>query len=118
MIRRPPRSTLFPYTTLFRSLLLRAQNLGVATAAVLVLYLVFNITYAVVAYPAGRLSDWVGRRTLLVAGYALYGLVYLGFGLASSPGSLWLLFPVYGLYMGVFDRSEEHTSELQSLAYL
>lgn len=88
-------------------LLLRAQNLGVATAAVLVLYLVFNVTYAAVSYPAGRLSDWMGRRTLLVAGYALYGLVYLGFGLTSSPGSLWLLFPVYGLYMGVSDGVEK-----------
>ncbi|HEX9531559.1 MAG TPA: MFS transporter [bacterium] len=88
-------------------LLLRAQNLGVATAAVLVLYLVFNVTYAAVAYPAGRLSDWMGRRTLLVAGYALYGLVYLGFGLTSSPGSLWLLFPIYGLYMGVSDGVEK-----------
>jgi MFS family permease len=88
-------------------LLLRAQNLGVATAAVLVLYLVFNVTYAAVAYPAGRLSDWMGRRTLLVAGYALYGLVYLGFGLASSPGSLWLLFPVYGLYIGISDGVEK-----------
>ncbi len=88
-------------------LLLRAQNVGVATAAVLVLYLVFNITYTVVAYPAGRLSDWMGRRTLLVAGYALYGLVYLGFGLASSPGSLWVLFPVYGLYMGISDGVEK-----------
>ncbi len=88
-------------------LLLRAQNLGVAAAAVLVLYLLFNVTYTVVAYPAGRLSDWVGRRTLLVAGYALYGLVYLGFGLASSPGSLWLLFPVYGLYMGISDGVEK-----------
>jgi len=88
-------------------LLLRAQNLGVATAAVLVLYLVFNVTYAAVAYPAGRLSDWMGRRRLLVAGYALYGLVYLAFGLASSPGSLWVLFPVYGLYMGVSDGVEK-----------
>lgn len=88
-------------------LLLRAQNLGVATAAVLVLYLVFNVTYAAVAYPAGHLSDWVGRRKLLVAGYALYGLVYLGFGLASSPGSLWVLFPVYGLYMGMSDGVEK-----------
>jgi MFS family permease len=88
-------------------LLLRAQNLGVAAAAVLVLYLLFNVTYTVVAYPAGRLSDWMGRRTLLVAGYALYGLVYLGFGLASSPGSLWLLFPVYGLYMGISDGVEK-----------
>ncbi len=88
-------------------LLLRAQNLGVATAAVLVLYLVYNVTYTVVAYPAGRLSDWVGRRKLLVAGYALYGLVYLGFALASSPGSLWVLFPVYGLYMGVSEGVEK-----------
>ncbi len=88
-------------------LLLRAQNLGVATAAVLVLYLIFNVTYAAVAYPAGRLSDWMGRRKLLVAGYALYGLVYLGFALASSPGSLWVLFPVYGLYMGVSDGVEK-----------
>ena len=88
-------------------LLLRAQNLGVATAAVLVLYLIFNVIYTVVAYPAGRLSDWMGRRTLLVAGYALYGLVYLGFGLASSPGSLWALFPIYGLYMGVSDGVEK-----------
>lgn len=88
-------------------LLLRAQNLGVATTTVLVLYLVFNMTYTVVAYPAGRLSDWLGRRKLLVAGYALYGLVYLGFALASSPGSLWVLFPVYGLYMGVSDGVEK-----------
>jgi MFS family permease len=88
-------------------LLLRAQNLGVATAAVLVLYLVYNIAYTVVAYPAGRLSDWLGRRKLLVAGYALYGLVYLGFAFASSPGSLWVLFPVYGLYIGVSEGVEK-----------
>jgi MFS family permease len=88
-------------------LLLRAQNLGVATAAVLVLYLVFNATYATVAYPAGRLSDRLGRRRLLVAGYALYGLVYLGFAVSPNPRWLWVLFPMYGLYMGVFEGVEK-----------
>jgi MFS family permease len=88
-------------------LLLRAQNLGVATIGVLTLYLVFNLVYAAVAYPAGRLSDRLGRRTLLVAGYALYGFVYLGFALAGGARWLWVLFPVYGLYMGVFDGVEK-----------
>ncbi len=88
-------------------LLLRAQNLGAATTSVLVLYLVFNIAYAAVAYPAGRLSDRLGRRTLLVSGYALYGLVYLGFALTRHPAWLWVLFPVYGLYMGVSEGVEK-----------
>lgn len=88
-------------------LLLRAQNLGAPAAGVLLLYLVYNIAYAASAYPAGRLSDKIGRRVLLVSGYALYGLVYLGFALARSPGWLWGLFIMYGLYMGMFDGVEK-----------
>lgn len=88
-------------------LLLRAQNLGAATAAMLVLYLVYNVAYTVVAYPAGRLSDWLGRRKLLAAGYAMYGLVYVGFAISPHPGWLWVLFPAYGTYMGVSDGVEK-----------
>lgn len=88
-------------------LLLRAQNLGAPATGVLVLYLVYNIAYAAIAYPAGRLSDRIGRRALLVSGYALYGLVYLGFALAPSPSWLWGLFILYGLYMGTFEGVEK-----------
>src|SRR2546425_8031880 len=72
MIRRPPRSTLFPYTTLFRSL---PNVLGPV--------LVFS-------------STQVSLSIILAA-----GLSFLGLGVTPRPR-----------------RSEEHTSELQSLAYL
>ncbi len=88
-------------------LLLRAQNLGATTAIVLLLYLVYNVAYATVAYPAGRLSDRIGRRALLVLGYVLYGVVYLGFALARSSVWLWALFIVYGLYIGASEGVEK-----------
>src|SRR2546425_7910094 len=67
MIRRPPRSTLFPYTTLFRS----GRSLGWV--------------------PGGdQRAVWAGEKDVAR--------------------------PVAGVSVGI--RSEEHTSELQSLAYL
>src|SRR5687767_15420660 len=81
MIRRPPRSTLFPYTTLFRS----------------------------------------DERPLLVADLGL-GLAAVGVGQALARVELDHLVEVGDAPRVVseqeLDRSEEHTSELQSLAYL
>ncbi|MBE3577329.1 MAG: MFS transporter [Limnochordales bacterium] len=88
-------------------LLLRAQNLGFDSATVVLLYLVYNLTYALISYPAGRLSDRIGRRPLLVLGYAAYGIVYLGFALASQQSTLWWLFAAYGLYIGVTEGVEK-----------
>ncbi|MFN8543648.1 MAG: MFS transporter [Candidatus Binatia bacterium] len=90
-------------------LLLRAKALGYTPATVLLLYLTFNAVYALASYPAGWLSDHVGRKTLLVSGYTFYGAVYLGFGLLHPPhsGLLWGLFALYGLYMGVTDGVEK-----------
>src|SRR2546425_7155236 len=75
MIRRPPRSTLFPYTTLFRSM---------------VLWLACIIT----PFIGGQLVDRL-----------MPSQVFLGLAAILCTGSAWM-------------RSEEHTSELQSLAYL
>src|SRR2546425_12824048 len=76
MIRRPPRSTLFPYTTLFRSdgvIVERPAGVGIAVEA--------------------RAILGTRRRERMM-------------GKDGLPG------------LGVRFRSEEHTSELQSLAYL
>src|SRR2546425_6339001 len=81
MIRRPPRSTLFPYTTLFRS----ANLLGWAAGCVLIYGALFG----------------VGK---LLLHETLPGVVLLGVG--AIAGAV------------IYRRSEEHTSELQSLAYL
>lgn len=88
-------------------LLLRANNLGFDAADVILAYLVCNVVYALVAYPAGRLSDAIGRRTLLVLGYLFYGLVYLGFSFATQGIHVWFLFGIYGIYSGVTEGVEK-----------
>src|SRR3712207_8523870 len=94
MIRRPPRSTLFPYTTLFRSHL--PEHLGVDAP--------------VVAGPAGRLGAGEGVEDLqrVVVGRQLLQL------LAVDD----LLVGAGGVEQAAGRRSEEHTSELQSRQYL
>jgi MFS family permease len=66
----------------------------------LVLYVAFNATYAVLAYPFGHLADRYGARRVLMASFAVFAAVYAGFGWAS-PIHLWWLFPSYGLYMAM-----------------
>jgi len=79
-------------------LLLRASDLGVSVTNVLLLYLLFHLVGSSLSYTSGVFSDKFGRKGLLTIGYALYGLVYLGFaGVNSTPG-LVILFTCYGLY--------------------
>ena len=88
-------------------LLLRAQNLGNPLPTVILLYLFYNLSYAVVLYPASRLSDRIGRKKLLVLGYLFYALVYFGFAVNKSPHNFWFLFCVYGLYIGFTEGVEK-----------
>jgi MFS family permease len=82
-------------------LILRARQLGMEPATVVLLFTLFNLTYVLAAYPAGRLSDRVPRRWLIACGYAVFAFVYGGMGLVSTTGPLWPLFALYGLYMGL-----------------
>jgi len=88
-------------------LLLRAKNLGNPMPTVILFYLVYNIVYALISYPAARLSDRIGRKKLLVLGYLFYGLVYLGFAVNHSSSMFWLLFGIYGLYIGFTEGVEK-----------
>jgi MFS family permease len=82
-------------------LILRAQTAGLSVSGVLGMMLIFNLTYALVATPAGALSDRVGRRKLLILGWGLYALVYLGFARASAGWHAWSLMVAYGMYYGL-----------------
>lgn len=88
-------------------LLLRAKDMGSPLTRVILFYLVYNIVYALVSYPAARLSDRIGRKKLLALGYLFYGLVYLGFACNNQLNNLWLLFGVYGLYIGFTEGVEK-----------
>src|SRR3712207_8036919 len=108
MIRRPPRSTLFPYTTLFRSstgfktvnptIVAVGRNIGLSGARLVTDVLApAALPYAI----SGLKTAWAfGWRTIIAA--------ELVFGVAGADGGL-----------GTFiNRSEEHTSELQSRQYI
>jgi MFS family permease len=82
---------------------LRAQNLNVDVLEIALMLVLFNITYALVSTPAGILSDKLGRRRVIIFGWTVYALVYLGFALATSVWSIWVLFAAYGIYYGIVE---------------
>jgi len=84
-------------------LLLRARDLGMDTAHVVLVYVFFNAIHAILAFPVGVLSDRIGRRVVMIAGFTVFGGVYLGMGFASTPAQVWILFAAYGAYMAMTD---------------
>lgn len=81
-------------------LILRARNLGLSDIQTIFAYTLFNAVYAVSSYPIGILSDRFGRWHMVIAGWIVYSLVYLGLAL-STTSAIWFLFPLYGLFMGL-----------------
>jgi MFS family permease len=83
-------------------IILRASSTSIAghlsTLGVLGMMLTFNLVYTLLSTPLGALSDKIGRRRLMVGGWLLYGLVYLGFALAQAGWQVWALMAVYGVY--------------------
>lgn len=84
-------------------LILRAKQLGASSTTAVLLYALGNLLNVLSSYRAGILSDRLGRKGILVVGFFLFTGIYLGFGVASRVGVLWLLFPAYGLYLGLTD---------------
>ncbi len=82
-------------------IILRAQERGLPVAGILAMLLAFNFVYSAVSLPAGRLSDRVGRRRVLMAGWAIYAVAYLGLAMARSTAHIIVLFVVYGAYYGL-----------------
>jgi len=79
-------------------IILRAQERGLNVLQILGMLLTFNAVYTLIASPAGALSDRIGRRSILIAGWLVYGLIYLGFALSDTGAQIWLFYGVYGLY--------------------
>ena len=82
-------------------LILRSKELGLSFPKIILAFTLYNIVYALGAMPLGKLSDRIGRKPVVVAGWTLYAAVYLGFSVAKSPTAPWLLFGVYGLYQAL-----------------
>jgi MFS family permease len=82
-------------------LILRSKELGLSFPRVILAFTLYNAVYAIGALPLGRLSDKIGRKPVVVAGWLVYAAVYLGFSAAKSSTAPWLLLGAYGLYQAL-----------------
>ena len=94
-------------------LILRAQDLLMPSMGTIMagafavgLYTFSNVVYALVAYPIGVLSDRISKRAILSAGFAIFGLLCLGFIFADGQRwALILLFALSGIYTAIIESS-------------
>jgi MFS family permease len=82
-------------------LLLRAQQTGISTVMIPVVYLLFNLIYSLSAIPAGIAADKFGRKRVILLGFVLFAILYYGFAVAKATTAIWVLFAFYGLFMGL-----------------
>jgi MFS family permease len=96
--------------------MLAADYFQLSLLKLLLLWMVFHISKIVFSIPGGLLSDRLGRRPIIVAGWLVYALVYLGFALAApAPGQtslereglFWGLILLYGVYYGMAEGTEK-----------
>lgn len=88
-------------------LLLRAQEAGILPVNIPLLWMGLNLVKVVSSLIGGDLSDRIGRKQLIFAGWILYAAVYAGFAFVSSPLEAWILFLIYGLYFGLTEGAEK-----------
>lgn len=84
-------------------MLLRAKDIGFADERAILMYAVFYISYTLFTVPAGMLSDRLGRKPVLGAGYALFAILAACLIAVSSSTGLLVLFILYGLLYGMID---------------
>jgi MFS family permease len=87
-------------------LLLRAKDLGIDIVSIPILWFVLHFSKTIFSIPGGSLSDRIGRRSVMILAWTVYGLVYLGFAFASKAYHIWLLFFIYGLFFGLSEGTE------------
>jgi len=83
------------------------------------LYTLFNIAYAGVAYPFGAISDRIRKNKVVMIAFGVFIIASIGFAFfSSSPLNIVILFAVLGIYMGIYDGSQKsYISEISNPSY-
>ena len=81
-------------------IILRLRNIGFSESNTIMLYLIFNVSYALLATPLGALSDKIGKKFILGAGYLVFAAVYISLALIKHEymNYAFLILIVYGIY--------------------
>ncbi|AEC52278.1 hypothetical protein PNA2_1363 [Pyrococcus sp. NA2] len=81
----------------------KAKELGYSTLQGLEFYALFNVMYALSAYPIGSYSDKIGKKKVITIGFGVAGLASLLFAYSKNIYTLILAFLLYGIYMAIED---------------
>ncbi|MEK7079395.1 MAG: MFS transporter, partial [Patescibacteria group bacterium] len=93
-------------------LILRSKQLGLTTTLVVLAYVLYNVIQTLFATPGGQLADKIGARKVYAIGLAVFAFVYFTFGFINNPVWIWVLFPIYGIYIAFTDGvSKAYISE-------
>jgi MFS family permease len=84
-------------------LILRVKALGLGFVGVIGAYVLYNLTYAALSYPAGVVSDRLPRRVVFGVGLVVFGVAYTGLGAVTTSAWVWVLLPLYGAYTALTD---------------
>lgn len=104
-------------------LILKAKDTGIPIALIPLLWIVLHFVKMSTSVPGGVWSDKIGRRRVIVTGWMVYALIYLGFGFSSNIWQIWGLFALYGIYFGLTEGVEKAfvsdlvTREFQGTAF-
>ena len=99
-------------------LLIYAKEFGFKVTFVPVLYLIFTIVASIFSLPFGKLSDKIGRKSVLMLAFIFWGLVCLSFIFFRSYLSIILTFVLYGLHKGALEPVQKtFVAELSPLEY-
>ena len=84
-------------------LVLRAtrEPIGMGFTSFLWVYVAFNAFSAAVSLKSGVVSDRIGRKPVVVAGWLVFAVVYFAMARITTPAGVWVWFIVYGAYSGM-----------------
>ncbi|MDP4245018.1 MAG: MFS transporter [Bacteroidota bacterium] len=83
-------------------LILQLKGKGISLTVTVLIYALFNLLAALISYPAGSLSDKLGRRPVLLVSFIIFFIAYAGFAMTTGFFLTAILFVFYGLFQGVF----------------
>ncbi|MDR2543112.1 MAG: MFS transporter [Treponema sp.] len=87
-------------------MILKASDAGFDNLNVILLFLIYHFVAALLSMPLGKLSDKIGRKNLLVPGYLVFALCYLGFAFGETKLIFVILFALYGIYTAMITGVE------------